>query len=243
MKATATSSPRCSRPWRGSTSIPGTTSVSSRVSARPRRASRAFRRGARWVASFARARRASRSWRRSSADARLSPTATTREPSVGFRAAYVFDVEQTDGEPLPTPVEASGDPGAKTAAAQDGDPRTGHRHRVRRRTWRRTRHVKRRMHSAPQRSLARHGVHDSRSRVRARTVAPRRRPTGLTRHARTRSGGRGLRRRRGSRDSTRLTHHATTSMLYRGDREALSGSLDRIQRAASVILTAVSVGG
>ena len=31
--------------------------------------------------------------------------------------------------------------------------------------------------------------------------------------------------------------------LYRGDREALSSSLDRIQRAASVILKAVSVGG
>ena len=31
--------------------------------------------------------------------------------------------------------------------------------------------------------------------------------------------------------------------LYRGDREALSGSLDRIQRAASVILKAVSIGG
>jgi hypothetical protein len=32
----------------------------------------------------------------------------------GFRAAYVFDVDQTDGEPLPTPGEASGDPGIKT---------------------------------------------------------------------------------------------------------------------------------
>ena len=31
--------------------------------------------------------------------------------------------------------------------------------------------------------------------------------------------------------------------LYRGDREALAGSLDRIQRAASLILKAVSVGG
>src|SRR6185503_3530833 len=30
---------------------------------------------------------------------------------VGFRAAYVFDVEQTDGEPLPEPSEATGDPG------------------------------------------------------------------------------------------------------------------------------------
>ena len=27
----------------------------------------------------------------------------------------MFDVEQTDGEPLPTPIEASGDPGARTA--------------------------------------------------------------------------------------------------------------------------------
>jgi len=35
----------------------------------------------------------------------------------GFRAAYVFDVAQTDGEPLPTLAEASGDPGA---AAFDG---------------------------------------------------------------------------------------------------------------------------
>ena len=31
--------------------------------------------------------------------------------------------------------------------------------------------------------------------------------------------------------------------LYRGDREALAGSLARIQRAASVILTAVSAAG
>jgi N-terminal domain of anti-restriction factor ArdC len=30
----------------------------------------------------------------------------------GFRTAYVFDIAQTDGEPLPTPAEASGDPGA-----------------------------------------------------------------------------------------------------------------------------------
>jgi len=32
--------------------------------------------------------------------------------ALGFRAAYVFDVAQTDGEPLPAPAEASGDPGA-----------------------------------------------------------------------------------------------------------------------------------
>jgi len=37
---------------------------------------------------------------------------------VGFRAAYVFDVAQTDGEPLPEISAASGDPGASTAALQ-----------------------------------------------------------------------------------------------------------------------------
>lgn len=35
---------------------------------------------------------------------------------VGFRAAYVFDVSQTDGEPLPEIADASGDPGPHTAA-------------------------------------------------------------------------------------------------------------------------------
>jgi hypothetical protein len=33
---------------------------------------------------------------------------------VGFRAAYVFDVEQTDGDALPMPQEASGEPGDLT---------------------------------------------------------------------------------------------------------------------------------
>jgi antirestriction protein ArdC len=38
---------------------------------------------------------------------------------LGFRAAYVFDVEQTDGEPLPTANEAvAGDPGSRTATLQ-----------------------------------------------------------------------------------------------------------------------------
>src|SRR5437764_9881197 len=47
-------------------------------------------------------------------------TATSDDESLrivrGFRAAYVFDVEQTDGRPLPVPAEASGDPGLKGAA-------------------------------------------------------------------------------------------------------------------------------
>lgn len=36
----------------------------------------------------------------------------TDEPAVRFRTAYVFDVSQTDGEPLPGIGEAAGDPGA-----------------------------------------------------------------------------------------------------------------------------------
>ncbi|MBL7648018.1 MAG: DUF1738 domain-containing protein [Candidatus Hydrogenedentes bacterium] len=32
------------------------------------------------------------------------------QPRIRFRAAYVFDVSQTDGEALPCPAEASGDP-------------------------------------------------------------------------------------------------------------------------------------
>lgn len=35
---------------------------------------------------------------------------------VGFRAAYVFDIEQTDGDPLPQQAEAAGDPGANIAS-------------------------------------------------------------------------------------------------------------------------------
>ena len=34
---------------------------------------------------------------------------------VGFRTAYVFDVEQTEGAPLPQPSEAQGDPGEAIA--------------------------------------------------------------------------------------------------------------------------------
>jgi hypothetical protein len=45
---------------------------------------------------------------------------------VGFRAAYVFDIEQTDGDPLPEPAEASGDPGVRTASLRA----TIHRHAI-----------------------------------------------------------------------------------------------------------------
>ena len=47
---------------------------------------------------------------------RRRDTNAERDSVVGFRAAYVFDVEQTEGEPLPAPATASGNPGDKTAA-------------------------------------------------------------------------------------------------------------------------------
>jgi hypothetical protein len=40
-----------------------------------------------------------------------------------------------------------------------------------------------------------------------------------------------------------VAHHGGDYILYRGDREALAGSLDRIQRAASAILTVVDAVG
>ena len=48
---------------------------------------------------------------------RLESTEDDEHPViVGFRVVYVFDVEQTDGAPLPEPAEATGDPGEHTAA-------------------------------------------------------------------------------------------------------------------------------
>lgn len=49
----------------------------------------------------------------------LAPIVRTRDNEdgdtiraiVGFRTAYVFDIAQTDGDPLPQPAEASGNPG------------------------------------------------------------------------------------------------------------------------------------
>lgn len=41
------------------------------------------------------------------------------ETIVRFRTGYVFDVSQTDGEPLPEPPAAAGDPGPHTAALQE----------------------------------------------------------------------------------------------------------------------------
>lgn len=47
---------------------------------------------------------------------RSDDDAEDSRPVMGFRAAYVFDVAQTDGEPLPEIAGAGGDPGCRTAA-------------------------------------------------------------------------------------------------------------------------------
>jgi len=64
----------------------------------------------------------------------LAPIARRREPAsledttrpvVGFRAAYVFDVTQTDGDPLPDLTAPAGDPGEKTGTLTSAIIRQG----------------------------------------------------------------------------------------------------------------------
>jgi len=170
------------------------------------------------------------------------PDGTNARTVVGFRAAYVFDVDQTDGEPLPTPVEASGDPGVKTTALKtailgqgiaiesvddlDGALGTSSSGGIRllnglSPAMEFTTLVHEYAHQLLHRADDRPASRDTRE-LEAEAVAF------------VVGGAVGLNTSDSSRDHI---------LLYRGDREALSGSLDRIQRAASVILKAVSVGG
>lgn len=48
-------------------------------------------------------------------DEEVTDEAEDTETVLRFRGVYVFDVTQTDGEPLPTPAEVAGDPGARLA--------------------------------------------------------------------------------------------------------------------------------
>jgi hypothetical protein len=161
---------------------------------------------------------------------------------VGFRAAYVFDVAQTDGDPLPAPCEALGDPGAKTALLTTaileqgitieyvdelgGALGTSSGGRIRllnglspamEFTTLVHEHAHELLHRADDRPASR----DTRE-LEAEAVAF------------VVGGAVGLNTSDASRDYI---------LLYRGDREALAGSLNRIQRAASVILAAVGAGG
>jgi len=159
----------------------------------------------------------------------------------GFRAAYVFDVTQTDGDPLPAPAEASGDPGATydrlTAAigkrgiaieqVDDLDGALGASHGGTIRLLNGlspavafTTLVHEYAHELLHRAADRPESRDTRE-LEAEAVAF------------VVGSAVGLDTSDASRDYIHL---------YRGDRAALSGSLDRIQRAASAILAAVNGG-
>ena len=157
----------------------------------------------------------------------------------GFRAAYVFDVEQTDGEPLAEPGEASGDPGVKTAVLKtailergiilesvddlDGALGTSSGGHIR---------LLNGLSPAVEfTTLVHEYAHELLHRADNRPASRDTRELEAEAVAFVVGGAVGLNTSDASRDYIHL---------YRGDREALAGSLDRIQRAASVILTAVS---
>jgi len=160
----------------------------------------------------------------------------------GFRAAYVFDVDQTDGEPLPTPIEASGDPGARTAllkavileqgiAIEYADELGGALGTSSGGCIRLLNGLSPAMEFT---TLVHEHAHELLHRADDRPASRDTRELEAEAVAFVVGGAVGLNTSDASRDYI---------LLYRGDREALSGSLDRIQRAASVILKAVTGGG
>jgi hypothetical protein len=160
---------------------------------------------------------------------------------LGFRAAYVFDVEQTDGEPLPEPSEASGDPGVKTAslkaailgrgiALESVDDLGGALGTSSGGLIRLLNGLSPAMEFT---TLVHEYAHELLHRADDRPASRDTRELEAEAVAFVVGGVVGL----STSDSSRDYIH-----LYRGDREALAASLDRIQRAASVILTAVTGG-
>ena len=178
----------------------------------------------------------------------LAPIVGRREPEsasehartvLGFRAAYVFDVEQTDGEPLPQPSEAGGDPGAATAALKTAisgqgialesvDDLGGALGTSSGGCIRLLVGLSPAMEFT---TLVHEYAHELLHRADDRPVSRDTRELEAEAVAFVVGGAVGLATADASRDYIHL---------YRGDREALAGSLERIQRAASVILAAVS---
>jgi hypothetical protein len=158
---------------------------------------------------------------------------------LGFRAAYVFDVAQTDGEPLPEIAEASGDPGAKSAMLRQAIVDSGI-----------TLETLDDLGSARGTSsggriqilngitpaeelvvLAHEWAHELLHRADDRPASRDTRELEAEAVAFVVGEAVGLEVGQASRDYIHL---------YRGDREALGQSLERIQRAGSVILAAVA---
>ena len=158
---------------------------------------------------------------------------------LGFRAAYVFDVAQTDGEPLPNIAEALGDPGRKSAALRTAiiesgisvetvddlggalGTSSGGRIQI--------------LHGISGAEefvvLAHEWAHELLHRSDDRPASRDTRELEAEAVAFVVGDAVGLEVGQASRDYIHL---------YRGDREALGQSLDRIQRAASVILAAAT---
>ena len=157
---------------------------------------------------------------------------------VGFRAAYVFDGAQTDGDPLPTPSEASGDPGAKTQALTnaiieqgivvqwvddlDGALGTSSGGCIRL--------LKDLAPATAFTTLVHEYAHELLHRADDRPASRDTRELEAEAVAFVVGSAVGLNTADASRDYIHL---------YRGDRDALARSLDRVQRAAAVILTVV----
>lgn len=161
---------------------------------------------------------------------------------LGFRAAYVFDVAQTDGEPLPEAAEASGDPGTKTVALRS---------------------------AILDRGIAIEAADDLGGALGTATTRRIQILNGLSpaetfvvlAHEYAHCLLHPVDDRPASRDTRELEAEAVAFVvgeavglqvaqaavdylhLYNGDSAALAASLDRIQRAASVILAAVGSGG
>ena len=161
---------------------------------------------------------------------------------VGFRAAYVFDVEQTDGEPLAPPSEATGDPGATTAALKAAilgqgitlesvDDLGGALGTSSGGCIRLLNGLSPAMEFT---TLVHEYAHELLHRAGDRPASRDTRELEAEAVAFVVGGAVGLSTADASRDYIHL---------YRGDREALAKSLERIQRAASVILGAISAAG
>ena len=159
----------------------------------------------------------------------------------GFRVAHVFDLEQTDGEPLAEPSEASGDPGDKTAllkaailgqgiAVESVDDLGGALGTSSREGIRLLNGLSPAMEfTTLVHEYAHQLMHTSDDRPTARDTRE------LEAEAVTFVVG-------GAIGLDTAVASADYISLYRGDREALASSLDRIQRTASVILAFVRAG-
>jgi hypothetical protein len=88
-----------------------------------------------------------------------------------FKAVYVFDVSQTDGEPLPEFARVGGNPNGHADPAQGPCPRAGHHARIRRDALRCEGSFARRTNRASLGALASGGVFGPHARTRPRDAS------------------------------------------------------------------------